>query len=95
MPQDEMDKRITMVEAEVRNLSFAMFGLEGTNGIRSEVKYLRKEFQDYVDAEQDRREREQERNQQKDRAVAIASVSSVVGLIGIVATLIVVLVTTQ
>lgn len=84
---DDLDKRLTMTEAEVRNLSFAMFGLEGTNGMRSEVKALRAEFQNYVHAEQARRDGEAKERLSGQRAVILALLAAVISLIGTIAAL--------
>ena len=54
MAEPEMDpeRRLRMLEAEVSNLNYAMFGLDGTNGMRSEVKAMRGEVKD-LDAKMD------------------------------------------
>jgi hypothetical protein len=87
LSEQDIEKRFVMIEAEVRNLSFAIFGLEGTNGMRSEVKALRREFKDYVEEEQDRRDQVSKDKLSGQRAVILALLAAMIALIGTIASL--------
>lgn len=79
-------------EGRLKRVEYAIWGLQGNNGMVSDLRGLRREFQQFAAAEAGRREGDVREKARTSRLVALSAMAAVVSLIGVIAMLVVVLV---
>lgn len=83
-PAGDMDDRMTRVE-------YAIWGLQGNNGLTSDVRALRADLAAWQKAETQRREEESDKQRARDRTSLLAAITAILSLLGIIVTLVIVL----